>query len=187
MGKTGRTSKTFLTTYTYSLSVKSNWNSFKKYYFSLPKATLNWSKKQKKTKTKNKQTNKKTRKTKQSKTIITTKNSILTTLTNSSFLLLEMVNVLTLCQAFLISFFSSLIYFCFTHTDCTLVRKRIQQGGRPSLQRRYMNHSSNYETEVRWLDTVFQGQYLPSLRINYVAINKVLEKLPPQLYFLFNH
>ena len=33
-----------------------------------------------------------------------------------------------------------------------------------------------------WLDTVFKGQYLPSLRINYVAINKVLEKLSPQLY-----
>ena len=36
--------------------------------------------------------------------------------------------------------------------------------------------------QLRWLDTVFQGQYLPSLNINYVAINKVLEKLPPQLY-----
>ena len=35
---------------------------------------------------------------------------------------------------------------------------------------------------LRWLDTVFQGQYLPSLSVNYVAINKVLEKLPPQLY-----
>ena len=33
-----------------------------------------------------------------------------------------------------------------------------------------------------WLDTVFQGQYLPSLSINYVSKNKVLEKLPPQLY-----
>ena len=37
-------------------------------------------------------------------------------------------------------------------------------------------------SHLRWLDTVFQGQYLPSLRINYVAINKVLEKLPPQLF-----
>ena len=37
-------------------------------------------------------------------------------------------------------------------------------------------------TNIRWLDTVFQGQYLPSLSIIYVAINKVLEKLPPQLY-----
>ena len=36
--------------------------------------------------------------------------------------------------------------------------------------------------DLRWLDTVFQGQYLPSLSINYVAINKDLEKLPPQLY-----
>ena len=26
---------------------------------------------------------------------------------------------------------------------------------------------------LRWLDTVFQGQYLPSVSINYVAINKV--------------
>ena len=30
---------------------------------------------------------------------------------------------------------------------------------------------------VRWLDTVFQGQYLPSLSINYVAINKVFGKI----------
>ena len=28
---------------------------------------------------------------------------------------------------------------------------------------------------LRWLDTVFQGQYLPSLRIKNVAINKDLE------------
>ena len=32
----------------------------------------------------------------------------------------------------------------------------------------------------KWLETVFEGQYLPSLSINYVAINKHLEKLPPQ-------
>ena len=35
---------------------------------------------------------------------------------------------------------------------------------------------------VKVARTVFQGQYLPSLSINYVAINKVLEKLSPQLY-----
>ena len=35
---------------------------------------------------------------------------------------------------------------------------------------------------LRWLDTVIQGQYLPSLSINYVTINKDLEKLPPELY-----
>ena len=35
---------------------------------------------------------------------------------------------------------------------------------------------------IRWLDTVFQGQCLSSLSINYVAINKVLKTLPPQLY-----
>ena len=36
--------------------------------------------------------------------------------------------------------------------------------------------------KLRLLDTVFQGQYPPSLSINYVAINKVLEKFSPQLY-----
>ena len=35
---------------------------------------------------------------------------------------------------------------------------------------------------LSWLDTVFQGQYLPSVSINYVAMNKDLEKLPPKLY-----
>ena len=29
----------------------------------------------------------------------------------------------------------------------------------------------------KWLDTVFQSQYLPSLSINYVATNKNLEKI----------
>ena len=32
-------------------------------------------------------------------------------------------------------------------------------------------------TGLRWLDTVFQGQYLPSLSINYVAINKDFGKI----------
>ena len=31
--------------------------------------------------------------------------------------------------------------------------------------------------ELRWLDIVFQGQYLPNLGINYVAINKDLKKI----------
>ena len=35
---------------------------------------------------------------------------------------------------------------------------------------------------LRWLDTLIQGQYLPNLSINYVTINKDLEKLPPGLY-----
>ena len=49
-----------------------------------------------------------------------------------------------------------------------------------------VDHRSTFQDSVngdlRWLDTVFQGQYLPSLSIIYLAINKVLEKLPPQLY-----
>ena len=36
--------------------------------------------------------------------------------------------------------------------------------------------------QLRWLDGVFQGQYLLSLSINYVAINNNLEKLPTQLH-----
>ena len=39
---------------------------------------------------------------------------------------------------------------------------------------------------LRWLDRVFQGQYLTSLSINYVAINKDLEKSPLQLYWINN-
>ena len=35
---------------------------------------------------------------------------------------------------------------------------------------------------LRWLDIVFQGQYLPSLSVSNVAISKDLEKLTPQLY-----
>ena len=41
---------------------------------------------------------------------------------------------------------------------------------------------ANEKVNLRWLDTVFQGQYLPRLSVNYVAINKDLEKLTPQLY-----
>ena len=36
--------------------------------------------------------------------------------------------------------------------------------------------------DLRWLDIVFQGQYIPSLSVSYVAISKDLEKLTPQLY-----
>ena len=32
------------------------------------------------------------------------------------------------------------------------------------------------------VDRVFRGQYLPSLSVNYVVIDRDLEKLPPQLY-----
>ena len=38
------------------------------------------------------------------------------------------------------------------------------------------DHLGQVKLRLRWLDTVFQGQYLPSLNINYVAINKDLEK-----------
>ena len=33
-----------------------------------------------------------------------------------------------------------------------------------------------FSQNLRWLDTVFQGQYLPSLSTNYVAINKAAGK-----------
>ena len=44
------------------------------------------------------------------------------------------------------------------------------------------NDCQQFSRVLRWLDTVFQGQHLLSLSINYVAINKVLKKLTPQLY-----
>ena len=39
-----------------------------------------------------------------------------------------------------------------------------------------------FASYLRWLDIVFQRQYLPRLSVNYVAISKDLEKLTPQLY-----
>ena len=42
----------------------------------------------------------------------------------------------------------------------------------------------NVHKSLRWFDGVFQGQYLPSLRIHYVTINKDWEKLPLQLYWI---
>ena len=43
---------------------------------------------------------------------------------------------------------------------------------------------NKWTTLLRWLDTVFQGQYVLSLSINYVPMNKDLAKLPPQLYYI---
>ena len=40
------------------------------------------------------------------------------------------------------------------------------------------NFFALFPSRLRWLDTIFQGQYLPSLNINNVAINRDLEKLP---------
>ena len=37
---------------------------------------------------------------------------------------------------------------------------------------------------MRWLDGVLQGQHLHSFSIDYVAMNKDLEKLPQQLYYI---
>ena len=42
-------------------------------------------------------------------------------------------------------------------------------------------HNININCLTRWLDTVFQVQYLKSLSINYKALQKDLQKLPLQL------
>ena len=44
------------------------------------------------------------------------------------------------------------------------------------------NKKNQTKKKLRWLDIVFQGQYVPSLGVNFVAISKDLEKLTPQLY-----
>ena len=69
----------------------------------------------------------------------------------------------------------------FVFVECKIRPVRTQQTfvtRRPFCLRRFKKLC------LWWLDTVFQGQYLPSLSINYVAIKKVLEKLPPQLYYI---
>ena len=38
--------------------------------------------------------------------------------------------------------------------------------------------------ELRWLDWILGGGYLPSFSINYVAMNKDIEKRLPQLYYI---
>ena len=37
---------------------------------------------------------------------------------------------------------------------------------------------------LRWLDWIFLGGYLPSLSINYVGMSKDMEKKLPQLYYI---
>ena len=37
---------------------------------------------------------------------------------------------------------------------------------------------------LRWLDWIFLGGYLPSLSINFVAMSKDMEKRLPQLYYI---
>ena len=38
--------------------------------------------------------------------------------------------------------------------------------------------------QLRWLDWIFLGGYLPSLSINYVGMSKDMEKRLPQLYYI---
>ena len=39
-------------------------------------------------------------------------------------------------------------------------------------------------TDLRWLDWIFWGGYLPSLSINYVAMSEDTRKRLPQLYYI---
>ena len=42
----------------------------------------------------------------------------------------------------------------------------------------------HFSKALRWLDWIFWGWYLPSLRINYVGMSKDMEKRLPQLYYI---
>ena len=44
--------------------------------------------------------------------------------------------------------------------------------------------SRHFGSCLRWLGKVFQGQYFSSLSKNYVVINRDLEKLTPQHYWI---
>ena len=41
-----------------------------------------------------------------------------------------------------------------------------------------------HDQDLRWLDWIFLGGYLPSLSINYVGMSKDMEKRLPQLYYM---
>ena len=43
---------------------------------------------------------------------------------------------------------------------------------------------SHQPVELRWLDWIFLGGYLPSLSLNYVGMSKDMEKRLPQLYYI---
>ena len=42
----------------------------------------------------------------------------------------------------------------------------------------------NWRLDLRWLDRIFLGRYLPSLSLNYVGMSKDIEKRLPQLYYI---
>ena len=52
------------------------------------------------------------------------------------------------------------------------------------LQFKTMIISSLGHTQLRWLDWIFLGGYLPSLSINYVGMSKDMEKKLPPLYYI---
>ena len=70
--------------------------------------------------------------------------------------------------------------FCISSTS--LVSAVNRMAARTYREKKTTTTKPSLSLDLRWLDAVFQGQYLPSLSLNYVAINKVLEKLPTQLY-----
>ena len=41
-----------------------------------------------------------------------------------------------------------------------------------------------FRVNLRWLDWIFLGGYLPSLSLNYVGMSKDMEKTLPQLYYI---
>ena len=53
----------------------------------------------------------------------------------------------------------------------------------PNFKTTTLAHS-RLSLSLRWLDTVFLSEYLSRLSVNYVAVNKDLEKLTPQLYYI---
>ena len=44
--------------------------------------------------------------------------------------------------------------------------------------------SFNFCLNLRWLDWIFLGRYLPRLSLNYVGMSKDIEKRSPQLYYI---
>ena len=73
-------------------------------------------------------------------------------------------------------FFSAKVFF---------KRVRMLVGRDRNIQLLKFSHDVFYcrqPSSQRTLDRVFQGQYLQSLSVNYVAINNNLEKFPPKLH-----
>ena len=76
----------------------------------------------------------------------------------------------------LLRFHSNLSYFAIVDQNTSIIFQHTNIVKRTSLV--------SFKINLRWLDWIFLRGYLPSLSINYVGMNRDMEKKLPQLYYI---